>query len=227
MRGLARVSAWIWACVAVLAFASPAHATSGPQRDTSPAPATVGVAIVDSGFDPVTLSVPVGTEVVWTNKDRGPHTVTAVDGTFASDDVVPGGTFSYQFTALGSVSYRDIHSNATGTITVVNGSLQAASVPTVTPTTPGAGAAASTAPPAAAPGNRAGGPTMAFTGTSDWILATVATVLLVLGAGLVRKRPAVAAFQVDRHTSLAIERARRRREEFLPRRRRLPRYPSR
>jgi hypothetical protein len=61
---------------------------------------------------------------------------------------------------------------------------------------------------------------MAFTGPGDWILGAVATVLLVLGTGLLRQRPAVESFRVDGHTALAIERARRRREEFLPRRRR-------
>jgi hypothetical protein len=44
--------------------------------------------------------------------------------------------------------------------------------------------------------------------------------LLLLGTSLVRNGPAAEPFQVDHHTALAIERARRRREEFLPRRRR-------
>jgi hypothetical protein len=179
---------------------------------SAPPPPTVNVAILDSGFDPPTLSVPVGTVVVWTNKGAAPHTVTAVDGSFASDDLAPGATFPYQFAQLGTFQYRDIHTADMAVITVVAGSLQGASVPSTTTTT--------TSPLVAAAGNRAGGPAMALTGTSDWTLCAVAAVLLLLGTRLVRNRPAAEPFRVDRHTALAIERARRRREEFLPRRRR-------
>jgi plastocyanin len=194
--------------VATSAQAAPAFGSvlSAPQATT------VNVAVLDSGFDPPSLAVPVGTVVVWTNKGAAPHTVTAVDGSFASDDLAPGATFPYQFAQIGTFQYRDIHTTNIGVITVVAGSLQGASVPTTTATT--------TNPPVASPGSRAGGPTMAFTGTSDWILAAVASMLLLLGTSLVRNGPAAEPFQVDHHTALAIERARRRREEFLPRRRR-------
>jgi plastocyanin len=198
---------------------APAHGAT-LSFASAPSTATVNVAVLDSGFDPSTLAIPAGTTVVWTNKGATPHTVTAVDGSFASDDLAPGATYSYQFNQVGTFPYRDIHTTIMGTVAVVAGALQGAGVPNAT-TTPNPTATAS--PPAAAAaaaGNRAGGPAMAFTGPGDWILGAVATVLLVLGTGLLRQRPAVESFRVDGHTALAIERARRRREEFLPRRRR-------
>jgi plastocyanin len=201
---------------------APAHGASlsFPFPSASPSTTTVNVAVLDSGFDPSTLAIPAGTTVVWTNKGATPHTVTAVDGSFASDDLGSGATYSYQFNQVGTFPYRDIHTTIMGTVAVVAGALQGASVPDAT-TTPNPPATAS--PPAAAAaaaGNRAGGPAMAFTGPGDWILGAVATISLVLGTGLLRQRPAVESFRVDDHTALVIERARRRREEFLPRRRR-------
>jgi plastocyanin len=72
------------------------------------------VDITDSGspgtiaFHPPTLQYPpivVGTTVVWTNRDTVPHTVTAVDATFASGPIEPLGTFAHTFGAAGEVAY--------------------------------------------------------------------------------------------------------------------------
>jgi plastocyanin len=40
-------------------------------------------AITEFAFKPDTITVPVGTTVVWENKDDIPHTVVAVDRTFS------------------------------------------------------------------------------------------------------------------------------------------------
>ncbi|MBV8951190.1 MAG: cupredoxin domain-containing protein [Actinobacteria bacterium] len=212
----------VFACGLLLSLAAPAHALSGSGHAAGAPPAVVHVAIAASGFDPSTLSIPAGTTVLWVNNDTVAHTVTAADGSFASDDLGPGDTFSYQFTQLGTVAYHDIHGNFQAVVTVVPGSVQNASVPNAS-AAPGPEALAPAV--GAAPANRAGGPTMAFTGTGDWILAATAAVLLLLGGVLLRRRPATATFRLDRNTALTIERARRRREEFLPRRRRVPRLP--
>ena len=203
----AGVVACALACAgALMMLSTPALAAPGVRvvspRDTT----TVNVAITNAGFDPPTLAVPVGTVVVWTNKASGPRTVTAVDGSFASDDLVPGATFPFQFAQVGTFQYRDIHTTAMGVITVVPGSLQSASTPNAT--TP--------APPTTGAGNPTGVPTMAFTGTNDWVLGALGALLLALGRSLVRRRPAVEPFRVDRHTARVIERARRREELLAP-----------
>jgi plastocyanin len=82
----------------------------------------------DSGgtfaFNPVTLTIPVGTTVIWKNTTAAPHTVTSDDGkTFDSGVNTPisaqGGTFSFKFTSSGKFTYHcEIHPYMTGTIIV-------------------------------------------------------------------------------------------------------------
>jgi plastocyanin len=206
-----RALAGAFACTAMLGIT--AAAAAEPAAAQPAAVVTVNVAIRDTGFDPPTLSVPVGTVVVWTNQGAGPHTVTAVDGSFASDDLTPGATFPYQFTQAGTFQYRDVHSGDVGTVTVVPGALQGAATPAPATATPGA--------PGTTPTNRAGGPAMAFTGSGDWILAVVGGAILAFGFALLRRNPALEVpFRVDRETARAIERGRRLRTDLLPGRRR-------
>ena len=76
-------------------------------------------------FDPSSLSVKVGTTVVWTNKDSAAHTVTSGDptagpsGQFDSGIIKPGNTFKHTFTNTGTTSYYcSIHPWMTGKIIV-------------------------------------------------------------------------------------------------------------
>lgn len=56
-------------------------------------------------YQPATLSVPVGTTVVWTNFDPVPHTVTDIDGLYDSGDFAEAASFSKTFTAPGVYEY--------------------------------------------------------------------------------------------------------------------------
>jgi len=47
-------------------------------------PAETRASIDDFAFKPGTITVPVGTTVVWENNDDIPHTVASADGTFRS-----------------------------------------------------------------------------------------------------------------------------------------------
>lgn len=51
------------------------------------------------------LEVTVGTTVTWSNQDAMIHTVTAVDGSFASDFLAEGETYSHTFTDAGEFEY--------------------------------------------------------------------------------------------------------------------------
>lgn len=195
--------------VALLATPAPAADTRAPAVAT-----TVNVAITDTGFTPATLDVPAGTVVVWTNEGASTHTVTSLDGSFASDELQPGATFPFQFTKTGTFQYRDIHTGVTGTITVVAGAVQGTAT---VPAAPAPGTPAVGTPAPGAVTNPAGGPTMAFTGTGDYVLAAAGAILLALGWSLTRHDQAVIVpFRVDRETAHTIERARRVRSEFLP-----------
>ncbi len=68
----------------------------------------------ENAFDPLDLTVAVGTTVRWTNADSQVHTVTSgssdgvvatPDGGFGSEFLNPGDTFTYTFTAAGTYSY--------------------------------------------------------------------------------------------------------------------------
>lgn len=78
------------------------------------------VRMVDAAFDPVVISIAVGTSVHWVNADDVAHNVTSNPGTlgcdpsstenFDSGTINPGQTFDYTFNTRGSFSYHcEIH----------------------------------------------------------------------------------------------------------------------
>jgi plastocyanin len=77
------------------------------------------VAIANFSFQPATITVPVGTTVTWTNNDSASHTVTADDGSFKSESLGSGATFSQTFATAGTFAYHcAIHSTMKGTVVV-------------------------------------------------------------------------------------------------------------
>jgi plastocyanin len=90
--------------------------TQAPQGSTAPNE----VLLKGFAFNPVSLTVKVGTTVTWTNEDDAIHTVTSDTGVFESGDLAKGDTFTYTFTQAGVFSYHcEPHKqNMTGTITV-------------------------------------------------------------------------------------------------------------
>jgi plastocyanin len=75
--------------------AGSAVATDGPQ-----------VRIDNFAFTPKSLTVPVGSTVVWTNHDDVPHTVTSADKVFSSQALDTDEQFSFTFTAPGTYPYH-------------------------------------------------------------------------------------------------------------------------
>jgi plastocyanin len=75
---------------------------------TTPAPATVEIRTFQ--FTSAALEVPVGTEVVWVNRDAIEHTVTSgvpdsADGRFIGHLSASGATFSRTFDRVGTYRY--------------------------------------------------------------------------------------------------------------------------
>jgi plastocyanin len=108
------VAATIGAAVAVndsLAAGNAAPTTSTeafcPQQQAASAESANSAIIIENfTFSPDTLTVPVGTEVTWENRDDIPHTVTSNDKTtFASSLLDTGDTFTFTFNAAGTFDY--------------------------------------------------------------------------------------------------------------------------
>ncbi|MDZ7675496.1 MAG: plastocyanin/azurin family copper-binding protein [Acidimicrobiales bacterium] len=82
----------------------------------------------DNAYDPLEITIPVGTTVTWANEDSVFHTVTSgtvennqgsPDGTFDSGEIQPGESFSYTFDEAGEFPYYCIpHPWMQGTVVV-------------------------------------------------------------------------------------------------------------
>jgi plastocyanin len=99
-------------------------ATGAPAGTEAPAgtDAAAGgnsVSIANNTFEPGTLEVAAGTEVTWENQDGIPHRIASEDGSFDSEDLNQGDTFSATFDEAGNFPYIcGIHPSMTGTIVV-------------------------------------------------------------------------------------------------------------
>jgi plastocyanin len=94
-------------------------ASSSVIANAEPSAATAGVKIDNFVFGPQTLTVPVGTTVVWTNSDDIPHTSVSTDGVFKSKVLDTDEKFSYTFTKAGTYPYYcTIHPKMTGKVVV-------------------------------------------------------------------------------------------------------------
>ncbi len=81
--------------------------TGTPATPTSTAtPGMVMVNISNTTFNPQTITVTLGTTVMWTNSDTITHTVTADDNSFNSGNLGHNGTFSHTFTSSGTIGYH-------------------------------------------------------------------------------------------------------------------------
>ena len=75
------------------------------------------VRMVDFAFEPETLTVKVGTTVIWVNEDSAAHKIKS--STFNSQNMKRADSFSQTFSEPGVYEYIcDIHPSMTGKITV-------------------------------------------------------------------------------------------------------------
>jgi plastocyanin len=81
--------------------------------------ASTSMSIQGFAFHPSVITVPVGSKVTWSNLDLDDHTITANGGTFNSDDIASGQTFSFTFTKAGPYDYHcQIHPYMQGRVVV-------------------------------------------------------------------------------------------------------------
>ena len=70
-------------------------------------------------FKPDEVLVPAGVTVIWVQKDRAPHTITAKDGTFDSGKLTKGDRFAQTFTKKGTFEYTcQFHPSMRGKVIV-------------------------------------------------------------------------------------------------------------
>ncbi len=106
---------------------TPAPTATTAQPTPSPTPTVVQVKIVEANnmysFNPATLTIKVGTQVVWTNTTDAPHTVTSdMAGVFGTiGNLTQNQTFMFTFTSAGTFAYHcNVHPYMKATITVTS-----------------------------------------------------------------------------------------------------------
>lgn len=112
-----RKAFYIVSIVAILTMSLPRITMLVFAADNKPAAAEVK--IDNFSFTPPTLTVPVGTEVTWTNRDDIPHNVVNDDASIKSKVLDTDEKFSFTFTKPGTYSYFcSIHPKMKGTVVV-------------------------------------------------------------------------------------------------------------
>ena len=95
---------------------SAAPVTATPASATSADDKTVVVQLGEHFFDPSSITVKVGTTVVWRNNGQQTHDIHARDGSFDSPLLNPGNTFTFTFTKPGLYPYYCIPHEGDGMI---------------------------------------------------------------------------------------------------------------
>lgn len=81
--------------------------------------ASATVVIANNTFDTDPVSVKVGDTVVWENTDTVTHHIVSDDGSFATEDILPGETGSVTFSKEGTFGYHcSLHPVMVGTVNV-------------------------------------------------------------------------------------------------------------
>ena len=95
---------------------SAAPVTATPASATSADDKTVVVQLGEHFFDPSSITVRVGTTVIWRNNGQQTHDIHARDGSFDSPLLNPGNTFTFTFTKPGLYPYYCIPHEGDGMI---------------------------------------------------------------------------------------------------------------
>ena len=91
-----------------------AKPTPGPSE-----PGSYTITIKNFEFSPRDLVIPVGSKVIWVNKDEEPHKISEVNSTFTSQPLDTDGNFTYEFKTAGKFEYFcTVHPRMTGHIIV-------------------------------------------------------------------------------------------------------------
>lgn len=120
--------------------APPARPAVVPAAAPPGAPGTTDVEVVDFGFAPSSVQIPVGGSVRWINSGVAPHTVTATDGAYDSGYLNRGEQFTRTYPTEGTFNYLcALHPGMTGAVVVGKASAPSAAARTTGSTAPSNG----------------------------------------------------------------------------------------
>ena len=85
--------------------ASEETGSSDSRRPEADATAGDAVEIVEFEFEPEEITVPAGTTITFTNQDKAPHTATADDGSFDTEELGKGDSAEETFDDPGTYTY--------------------------------------------------------------------------------------------------------------------------
>ncbi|GEM_PF-2421439 len=101
----------------------PSSNESAPSTLPNTTDTNVAIEASATAFTPASVTVKVGTTVVWTVTDnKSAQTINSDTGNLLVSGLIPpGGTFSYKFTEVGTNNYHsNIHPSSRGTVIVTN-----------------------------------------------------------------------------------------------------------
>jgi plastocyanin len=101
--------------------ATPPASSTPPAGGSTSAPSSGAgaVTIKDFTFSPAPVTVKLGAAVTWTNQDPFDHSIKSADGTFTSQPLGQGKTFTATFSKAGTFAYIcGIHNSMKGTVVV-------------------------------------------------------------------------------------------------------------
>jgi plastocyanin len=123
--GVLALVAIVWVTTSRGASASPASdpqshsSTTEPVSAGAPTDSVSEVKVDNFAFTPGAVTVKVGTQVTWVNRDDIPHTVDSTDGKFKSAALDTDDKFQFRFTEPGEYPYYcRMHPKMTGKIIV-------------------------------------------------------------------------------------------------------------
>ncbi len=103
----------------LLLISALAAAGAVSEHDVAAGPDSKEVKIDNFSFTPPAMTVPVGTQIRWTNRDDIPHTVVTEDKSVKSKVLDTDEQFTYTFAKPGTYKYFcSIHPKMTGTVVV-------------------------------------------------------------------------------------------------------------
>ena len=81
--------------------------TGAPAQGDAMKPAGENITVPIKGFafTPAEITIKVGQTITWTNNDPAPHNVTANDGSFKSETLTNGQSYSHTFDKAGTYDY--------------------------------------------------------------------------------------------------------------------------
>ena len=93
--------------LALFSFTFQRNSPSAATANTVHVSIFPGAGSYATGYAPDNITVVIGVNntIIWTNNDNEPHTVTASDGSFDSENMNPGASFTYTFTTPGTYEY--------------------------------------------------------------------------------------------------------------------------